>query len=569
MLYILAVITVAIIVTYTSFFFYGAVKYINAGRISTTELVNRIYNFCEVCSGKTLYAYQTQFSKRIIRSVLENDGEELTALFSRQSGKTEAVSVTVCGLMVILPLLANMPMFAEDPRLQMFKDGFWVGIFAPGQHQAQITFNRMKSRLQSRECTAVLEDPDFNLTFTTSNGQTIALSNGSFVCAISASERSNIEGESFKFIICEEAQDISNYRIRKSIHPMGAAYNATICKIGTSTTFKGDFYEAIQRNKQDFKDKKIPVRNHFEYDYKVVQKYNPKYAKYIEKEKKRLGENSDEFQMSYCLKWIFSRGMFIDIEKFEKTCGDKSLGRVHEDHRATHAAGIDVGGGSSKNRREADSTVITIVEVDWDNPVLMETTTDTETGENIVYLAFVTYIKDWCEISPEVAEDYEEQFHIIMDFLSRFKICRLVIDATREASLGQRIRANVRYEVELFTFSTVSKSQLYKHLNSEILTGRAIYPDDKETQETPEYKNFIKQMSDLEKSYSGSNLVVSHPDKRGAHDDYSDSWALALYAASQPGQVDNTETTDFSRLNDGDAATTRYKSRNRMTARRR
>ena len=87
-----------------------------AGRISTTELVNMIYNFCEVYSGRVMYPYQTQFSKRIIRSVLENDGAELTALFSRQSGKTETVAITVGGLMIILPQLANMPMFLNDPR---------------------------------------------------------------------------------------------------------------------------------------------------------------------------------------------------------------------------------------------------------------------------------------------------------------------------------------------------------------------------------------------------------------------------------------------------------------------
>ena len=105
----------------------------HAGRISTTELVDRIYNFCEAYSGRVMYKYQTQFSKRIIRSVLENDGAEITALFARQSGKTETIAITVGGLMIILPQLANMPMFADDPRLNMFKDGFWVGIFEIGR----------------------------------------------------------------------------------------------------------------------------------------------------------------------------------------------------------------------------------------------------------------------------------------------------------------------------------------------------------------------------------------------------------------------------------------------------
>lgn len=541
-----------------------------AGRISTTELVNRIFNFCEVYSGRVMYPYQAQFSKRIIRSVLENDGAELTALFSRQSGKTETVAITVGGLMIILPQLANMPMFLEDQRLQMFKDGFWVGIFAPSQRQAQTTYNRMKGRMQCKEAQAVLTDPDFRLEFTTSNGQTVALSNGSFCTAISASDGANIEGESFKFIICEECQDISNYKIRKSIHPMGAAYNATICKIGTATTFKGDFYEAIKRNKKEYEDGKLRLRNHFEYNYKVVMKYNPKYAKYVEREKRSLGENSDEFRMSYNLEWIISRGMFIDIDKFEKECGDDYLDRVMQDHVSNHVAGIDVGGGSSKNKKEADSTVVTIVEVDWNNPVLMETETDEETGEDKVYLAYNTYIKDWLEISPEIAEDYEEQYQIIMDYIKNFRISRIVIDATREASLGQRIRANVRCEVIPFTFSTQSKSEIYKHLQTEINTGRARFPKSKETQDTREYKKFISQLADLQKGYSGSNLVVAHPDERGAHDDYPDSWALAVWGTKDVGQVDNTETlnrSDVLSVHKGGNST--FRSRNRRTARRR
>lgn len=540
-----------------------------AGRISTTDLVNRIYNFCEAYSGRVMYSYQTQFSKRIIRSVLENDGAEITALFSRQSGKTETIAITVGGLMIILPQLANMPMFLNDPRLQMFQDGFWVGIFAPSQRQAQITYRRMKSRLQCKESLAVLNDPDFRLEFSTSNGQTCALSNGSFVTAISASDGSNIEGESFKFIICEEAQDISNYKIRKSIHPMGAAYNATICKIGTATTFKGDFYEAIQRNKKDYDNGVLRIRNHFEYNYKVVMKYNPKYAKYIAREKRSLGENSDEFRMSYNLEWIISRGMFVDIEKVEKECGEEYLERVSSDHRANHVAGIDIGGGNAKNRNEADSTVITIVEVDWDNPLLMEKSIDEETGEETIYLAYNTYIKDWKEIKPEVAENYEEQYQIIMDYLKNFRISRLVIDATKEASLGQRIKANVRFDVWLFTFSTKSKSDIYKHLQTEINTGRAKFPRGPETVETEEYKKFTQQLADLQKGYSGSYLVVSHPPERGAHDDYPDSWALAVWGSKDAGQEDMTETKARNDVMRQRQTNTVYARRNRVTARRR
>ena len=535
------------------------------GGISTTDLVNSIYDFCEMLTGKTLYPYQEQFAKRIIRSVLENDGAEITALFARQSGKTEAVSCTVSGLMVILPRLANMPMFALDKRLEMFKDGFWVGIFAPGQRQAQITFNRMKARLQSKTAVAVLGDPEFNLEFSTSNGQTVALTNGSFCTAISASDNSNIEGESFKFIICEECQDISNSKIRKSIHPMASAYNGTICKIGTATSYRGDFYDAIQRNKREYANGETKIRNHFEYDWKIAAKYNPRYAKYVEGEKKRLGVNSDDFRMSYSLEWIIERGMFIEINKFLLNCGDLDLERVSYDHMQTHVVGIDVGGSSAK--KTADSTVVTVLEVDWSNPVVFETRIDPETNEEYVYKAYNTYIKDWLELK---IPDYEQQYAEIVAFLKNFKVVRCVCDATREASMAHRLRANMPFEVIPFIYGTKSKSELYKNLEREINTGRARVPLGANTIETKEHSQFLDQLEDLQKGYNGSYLVVSHPNISGYHDDYPDSWALAMWGCITEGIPNDTETKDKKDLlSRGSSNSTLIKARNKHTARRR
>ena len=536
------------------------VRKVDAGRVPTTELVNRIFNFCELYSGRTMFPYQEQFSKRVIRSVLMNDGAEITALFSRQSGKSETVAITVGGMMIILPILANMPMFADDPRLTMFKDGLWVGIFAPSQRQAQITYGRLKARLQCKTAIAVLEDPEFRLQFSTSNGQTVALTNGSFATAISASDGSNIEGESFKLIICEECQDISNFKIRKSIHPMGAAYNASIIKIGTATTYKGDFYDAIQRNKREQETRASHIKNHFEYDYTVAAKYNPKYAKYVEGEKRRLGENSDEFRMSYMLEWIIERGMFVDIVKFEEGNGETSLERVVSDRQATHVAGIDIGG---KN----DSTVVTMCEVNWNMPVIMETRTEEETGEEVTYMAYNTYIKDWLCISNE--PDYEEQYPLIVDYLSQFWVVRVVCDATREASISHRLRANLKCEVIPYIFTTKSKSDLYKHLEKEISAGRARICSGEKTRATREYNDFLEQLGDLQKGYSGTNLVVAHPDERGAHDDYPDSWALAVWGCSFAGEVNNTETNRNKFTEKSHIEKRYYSRRNRLTSRRR
>lgn len=529
------------------------------GRVPTSELVNTIFSFCELYSNVGFYPYQEQFSKRVIRSVLENDGEEITALFSRQSGKSETVATTTGGMMIILPQMANMPMFIDDPRLQMFKNGMWVGIFAPSLRQAQTTYGRLKARIQCKSAVAVLEDPEFRITFSTSNGQTVALSNGSFATAVSASDGANIEGDSYKLIICEECQDISNFKIRKSIHPMGAAYNATIVKIGTATTFKGDFYEAIQRNKAADAIRKGSLRNHFEYDYKVVMKYNKKYAKYIDKEKARLGEKSDEFRMSYGLEWIIERGMFVDIEQFEANNTEPLLERSMYDKSAVHCAGLDLGG-------KGDDTIITIVEVNWNMPVILESFIN-EDNEEETYTAYNTYIKDWCRIAD--IPDYEEQYPLIVDYLSHWNLARLVCDATREASVAHRLRANLRCEVIPFIFTTRSKSDLYKHLDREITAGRARVCAGPNTVQTREYKDFMQQLGDLQKGWSGSNMIVAHPAEKNAHDDYPDSWALALYGTMTATEVNNTETfrNKFTERTKNQNKAIRY--RNQTTAKRR
>lgn len=503
-------------------------------RVTTTFLVNRILDFCQLYSNRKFYPYQEQFAKRIIRSALENDGEEITALFSRQAGKSECVAVTSGGMMIILPVLANLPAFAGDKRLEMYKDGMTIGIFAPSERQAKLTYSKIKNFIQSKTSIEILNSPEFNIGFSTSNGQTVALTNGSFVTAISASDGSNIEGESFKMIICEEAQDISNYKITKSIRPMGAAYNATTIDIGTATTYKGYFYDVIQRNKLFSEGKSSFVKTHFEYDYQVASKYNKNYARYVEKEKLRLGENSDAFRMSYKLEWIIERGMFIDINLFEKFNTEPTLERVDSDLKATHVAGIDVGG-------KGDSTVITITEINWDVPVVMESKVN-ENGEEEVYEVYNTYVKDWLEIKG--VPDMEEQYNIIMDYLKNFNIVRLVGDATREKSLLDRIKANVPYEVVPFYFTLKAKSELYKHLDAEITSGRARICAGESTRNSYEYREFLRQLSELEKTYKGTNLCVSHPTARGAHDDYADSWALSVWGCKGRPTINNARVSD-------------------------
>ena len=252
--------------------------------------------------------------------------------------------------------------------------------------------------------------------------------------------------------------------------------------------------------------------------------------------------------------------MFIDIVKFEANNGEGLLDRVSYDKTATHVAGIDIGG-------KGDDTIVTMVEVNWNMPVILESQHNDETGEDETYVAYNTYLVDWLCIRDE--PDYEEQYPQIVDYLEHFLVARVVCDATREAAISHRLRANLKAEVIPYIFTTKSKSELYKHLDKEISAGRARVAASESTKATREYQDFIQQLGELQKGYSGTNLVVAHPDEKGAHDDYPDSWALAVWGCNSKVEVDNTETTNNKFTEKTKNEITGYRMRNRLTARRR
>ena len=77
-------------------------------RAFVDKLIEKTMTFMEALVGHDLHPYQKPLARRIIESVLINDGEEVTALAARQSGKSETIANTVVTLMVLLPRLARM-----------------------------------------------------------------------------------------------------------------------------------------------------------------------------------------------------------------------------------------------------------------------------------------------------------------------------------------------------------------------------------------------------------------------------------------------------------------------------
>jgi hypothetical protein len=465
-------------------------------------LVEKIMGFMKVLVGHELHPYQQPLARRLIESVIINDGEEITALASRQSGKSETIANTVATLMVILPRLAKM----YPELLGKFGDGIMVGMFAPVQSQVETLYGRTVSRLTSEAALDVLGDPEIDDMVAKTPGvvRNIRLKNsGSSLMMMTANPRAKIESKSFHLIIIDECQEADDFVVAKSISPMGAYYNATMVKTGTPTTHKNNFYKAIQFNRRR-QTSRNAKQNHFQWDWKDVAKVNPNYEKFIKKEMLRISEDSDEFQLSYNCKWLLERGMFVTSSIMDDL-GDTSQEIVKSWHRSPVVVGIDPA-------RKMDSTVVTVVWVDWDRPD--------------EYGYYDHRVLNWLEMQ---GDDWEEQYFQIQQFLSSYDVLAIGIDANGvgDAVAGRLKILMPRAEVIPVTSSPTEQSKRWKHLQALIQRQMVSWPSHAKTRRLRIWKKFYQQMTDAEVHYKGPNFLVAAPDEVHAHDDFVDSLALA------------------------------------------
>ena len=466
------------------------------------RLIEKVFKFMAVLIGHELHSYQKPLARRIIESVLVNDGEEITALASRQSGKTETVSATLSTMMVLLPLLAKL----YPDLLGRFKDGLWVGMFAPTESQAETLFSRTVTFLTSEQAQVVLGDPEIDDVAAKVGGVTRMIrlkKSGSTLTMMTANPRAKIESKSFHVVVIDECQEADDYVVAKSISPMLAYYAGTMIKTGTPTNRKNNFYRSIQLNRRRATSRGAR-QNHYQWDWKDVAKVNDNYAKFIKKEMLRIGEDSDEFQMSYNCKWILERGMFVTSSVLDEL-GDKSQELVKVWHKTPVVVGIDPA-------RKMDSTVVTVVWVDWDRP------------DEFGY--YDHRVLNWLEIQ---GDDWEEQYFQIVNFLNNYDVLAVGVDSNGVGdAVAQRLKILLpRSEVIAITSSQSEQSKRFKHLQALIQRRMLTYPAHAKTKRLRIWKQFYQQMTDAEVHYKGPNFTVAAPKENFAHDDFVDSLAIA------------------------------------------
>jgi hypothetical protein len=465
-------------------------------------LVERLLLFADELSGHPLYGYQRPFAARIIESMIIKDGATVTALFSRQSGKTETVAATIATLMIMLPRLAKVEPF--NTWLDDYKEGVWVGAFAPVDDMAKTLFSRIVSMLTSDRAQAILLDPAIDERVK-GRGSEIKLERcGSLVRRQTAHPRANIEGKTYHICLLDEAQVADQKVVDKSIRPMKASTNGTFVMTGTPTYQKGVFYREIQTNKRTANYRGSRT-NHFEADHKEVGKWNKHYKNSVAQDMLRMGEDSDEFKLSYRLIWLLEQGMFTTSEQLDRL-GDKSMQTQKAHYISPIIIGIDPA-------RKVDSTIVTAIFVNWN------------ARDEFGY--YDCRILNWLDLQ---GVGWEEQYHRIVEFVSKYNVWAIGVDV---GGMGDIFISRLRVLLPHVSIIDVSsqrpqQSERWKYLREMLDREKISWPAHAKTKNLKTYRNFIQQMSDLQVKFEGPYMLAEAPKEVNAHDDYCDSLAIAL-----------------------------------------
>ena len=467
------------------------------------------------------YDYQLVVAEQIFKALIQNmqltsgateaDIKKLTLSeipveFSRQAGKTTDIVHIIEFIMIFFT--------------RAFERKIAIGIFAPQREQAKTDFDRLKTALsRTTDFQIVYDEEQQNVAREESNSKTIVLPNGSSCYVFPVTSVSKPESKTLDLIIFEESQDIDDRILKEQIWPMGASTNAPRVYIGTAGTRICHFYRLGQKDgalRLYFEDIVSQRRKKFE---ETGNARHLIYEQTVRQEIELAGIDSDEIQRPYFGKWLIGTGQFVTQEDLE-ALENKERKRTFHDKQSECFAGIDVA-------KHPDSTVVTIIRNNDGKKQLL----------------------NWLELR---GENYQSQYEIITDFLSKYNVLGVAIDST---GIGDympdmfELQSNWRDEnsgLYRIKFSAVSKDNMYKNLKISIRELLTELPN----LGTREGERFKQQMLDLQQEWKGQLLSVHHPTQSDkAHDDYPDSWALAEWAYAKYNEsrisvdIINTEPT--------------------------
>ncbi|HET7639312.1 MAG TPA: hypothetical protein VFK47_11300, partial [Ktedonobacteraceae bacterium] len=136
-------------------------------------------------------------------------------------------------------------------------------------------------------------------------------------------------------------------------------------------------------------------------------------------------------------------------------------------------------------------------------------------------------ILNWLDLH---GQDWETQYHRIVEFVSRYNVWAIGIDSGGMGDLFiSRLRVLLPH-IEIIDVSSQrpAQSDRWKYLREVLDRGKIGWPAHARSTQLKTYKNFIQQMSDLQVKFEGPYMLAEAPREVNAHDDYCDSLAIAL-----------------------------------------
>ena len=463
-----------------------------------------------------LRPYQQEVAKAVIDSVQKGRGLTFSVEIARQGGKNE--------LSAHLELLLLTLYMAQGGNLIKCSPTF--------KPQTIISMQRLRERL---------EEFGFDGIYRSEMGYVIALGQARQIF-LSAEESASVVGHTADILLeIDESQDVSKEKYTKEFRPMGSSTNVSTIHYGT-TWDDSTLLEEIKQTNLEL-EKGDGIKRHFRYDWQEVAQYNDAYRRYVEEERNRLGEDHPLFRTQYALLPIRGGGGFLSRQQIVLVMGEH---RRLSGPRAggIYIAGIDLAGEhevetslrgtecrsnlsgiatpSARNdngrahsdRRDQDSTVITIAEV--------ENTDSSDLSPVSSQMVRVVEHYQWRGIP------HPQLYIQMVNILRKWNCRRVVVDAT---GIGQPVasflRAQLGSRVVPFTFTQKSKSEMGFELLALINSGRLkLYQGDG----SPEYQELMFELEKARAQYRPNQTMNFYVDPQVGHDDFLVSLALVAQA---------------------------------------
>ena len=445
-----------------------------------------------------LRPYQSQVGRAIIDSVLDRCGLTITVVMARQAGKNE-ISAQAEAFLLGKFMRRSVDAIKCAPTLEP---------------QGRISLSRLWTRMVQA---------DMAQRGSLEGGQAVRFGDARQVF-LSAEPSANVVGHTAGILLeVDEAQDVDRGKFDREFRPMAAPAGATTVYYGTPWDDSTLLERAVQTNRE--LERRDGIRRHFAADWTAVAEFNPEYARYVEGERARLGEDHPLFRTQYALKTLSGGGRLFSGSQRAQVQG------THLRHHGprpgeVYVAGLDVGGQDREaiaNGREAirrtghDASVLTIARAVMPPSDAIVPEPRLEIVEHVAFSGTA----------------HDALFARLADVLGEvWRVRRLAVDATGLGEtlarlLTRRLGDSV---VRPVRFTAESKSKLGYGLLAASNGGRLkLYAADG----SAEYADFQHEMEAARVHYRPNQQMNFFVEPADGDDDYLVSAALAVEAAKE------------------------------------